>query len=262
MKTMHAERRQSVPKLGKRRLQRPSLHCDDCFNVLPTIPAGSIDLILCDLPYGVTKCDWDKRVPLPELWSHYARVLKHDGAIVLTATQPFATVLAAASPIPLRYDIAWDKHFCTGFANAHRMPMRRHETVLVFYRRLPTYNAQGLRPIAAKKHQCRHSSVYGTVRQRPGFRQRFTGYPNSILSIPRTPGSAPCEKPIALMEYFVRTFTQPGQTVLDNCMGLGSTGVAAIRAGRNFIGMELDADRFATARERIIEQLRTNRRTQ
>lgn len=225
---------------------------------MPSIPAGSVDLIVCDLPYGITACAWDKRLPLDRLWAEYARLVKPAGAVVLTATQPFATDLARAAKIPLRYEWAWDKRFATGFANAHKMPMRRHENVLVFYRRLPTYNPQGLRPIAVKTRPCRHSPVYGRMKAR-NYAQRFTGYPQSILEIPRGRDLAACEKPVALMDYLVRTYSRPGETVLDNCMGLGSTGVAAIRAGRRFIGIEIDRARFDTARERILAELRRSR---
>lgn len=229
-----------------------SLHRADCFTVLPTIADASVDLILCDLPYGITKCVWDIKLSLRDLWRAYLRVLKINGAVVLTAGGSFAARLFCSAPNGIyRYEWIWDKGVSTGFANANRMPMVRHEKAMVFYRRLPTYNPQGLRPVDGKPHRCRHSSVYGEVRHRAGYRQRFTGYPHSILRIPRGSKLAACEKPVDLMEYFVRTYTHAGETVLDNCMGLGSTGVAAVRAGRKFIGIEIDRARFETARKRI-----------
>jgi site-specific DNA-methyltransferase (adenine-specific) len=223
---------------------------------MPSLADASVDLILCDLPYGMTDCAWDKRIPLDALWAQYRRVIKPNGAIVLTAAQPFAAALAASAPGLFRYEWVWDKRFCTGFANAHRMPMRRHENVLVFYQHSPTYNPQGLRPIEGRPRCKQSNSDVYRVQVRRGYRQRFTGFPNSILDIPRGRGLAACEKPIALMEYLIRTYSQPGDVVLDNCMGLGSTGVAAIRAGRRFIGMELDAERFTEARRRILAAAR------
>jgi site-specific DNA-methyltransferase (adenine-specific) len=246
-------------KLAVRR-RAVSLACGDCLELMRNLADASVDMVLCDLPYGMTGCEWDKRIPLDRLWEQYRRVIKPAGAIVLTAAQPFAAELAASASDLFRYEWVWDKHFCTGYANAHRTPMRRHENVLVFYQRLPTYNPQGLRPIEGKRRPCRHSPVYGRIRERRGYRQRFTGYPHSILDIPRGMNLAACEKPASLMGYLIATYTNPGEVVLDNCMGLGSTGVAAVRSGRRFIGMEIDARRFATARERILAEARKGQR--
>lgn len=209
-------------------------------------------MVLCDLPYGITACDWDKKLPLQPLWEQYFRITTEKGVIALFAQQPFATELAAAAPSKLlRYDWVWDKGCVTGYGNARRMPLRRHENVLVFYKKLPTYNPQGLKEC---RPRCRHrgadSVVYRSRIVEPK-EQRLTGFPQSILSFRRERRAAPCQKPVALLEYLVRTYTNAGETVLDNTMGTGSTGVAAVNTGRNFIGMELDADRYRLAEQRV-----------
>jgi site-specific DNA-methyltransferase (adenine-specific) len=218
---------------------------------MASIPAGSVDLVLADLPYGVTDCKWDHRISMAPLWRQYLRVLKDDGVIALFAQQPFATDLVNACRGLYRYEWIWDKGVCTGFANARRMPLRRHENVLVFYRRLPLYLPQGLKPLA-RKRVCRPkvSECYQRV-GRTDYVQEWTGYPQSILQFRRERVSAPCQKPLALLQYLIRTYTKEGQTVLDNAMGTGSTGVAAVHEGRKFIGFEIDAERFAVAQQRI-----------
>ncbi len=226
----------------------------DCLGLMDELPAGSVDLILCDLPYGVTDCRWDKLIPFAPLWAAYRRLLKPNGAVLLFAQQPFSTHLAASAcaGLQLRYEWVWDKGAVTGFQNANRMPMRRHESVLVFYQRLPVYNPQGLtRCQGGRVRRRAKSEVYGSIRHQA--KQRFTGYPHSILSVRREPGAAACQKPVELLEYLIQTYTDPGHTVLDNCMGTGSTGVAAVKTGRPFIGMELDTERFATGARRIVE---------
>ncbi|HEX4311886.1 MAG TPA: site-specific DNA-methyltransferase [Acidobacteriaceae bacterium] len=218
---------------------------------------GTIDLILCDLPYGVTDCSWDRAIPFEPLWQAYGRLLKENGAALLFAQQPFSTQLAAraSAGLKLRYEWIWDKGAMTGFQNANRMPMRRHENVLVFYRHLPTYNPQGVVACAGGKVRRRKtapvSEVYGRIRKR--VEQQRTGFPGSIIAFHRERNALPCQKPVALLEYLIRTYSNQGEVVLDNCMGTGSAGIAAVRAGRAFIGMEMDAARFALAQRRIGE---------
>jgi len=230
----------------------------ECLSLMQELPAGSVDMVLCDLPYGVTDCRWDKLIPFAPLWRAYARLLKENGALVLFAQQPFATQLAAqaAHGLKLRYEWVWDKGAVTGFQNANRMPMRRHENILVFYRRLPVYNPQGLKRCAGRIRQRRRASseVYGRIRRQT--RQRLTGYPHSIVSFNREAGALPCQKPVALLDYLIRTYTNSGELVLDNCMGTGGAGVAAMQSGRGFIGMELDWERFAHGSRRIVEASR------
>ncbi|HWE50471.1 MAG TPA: site-specific DNA-methyltransferase [Bryobacteraceae bacterium] len=226
----------------------------DCIPLMAKMKPASVDLILCDLPYGVTECGWDKCVPFDPLWKEYGRVLKENGAVLLFAQQPFSARLAARASggLRLRYEWIWDKGAVTGFANANRMPMRRHENILVFYRHLPTYNPQGLRVcpgIRLRKHRVA-SEVYSRI-PRATVKQKFTGYPNSIISFRRERGALPCQKPVDLLGYLIRTYSKPGEVVLDNCMGTGSTGVAAVKNNRKFIGFENDAERFSMAKARI-----------
>lgn len=241
-------------------LTKPSfeLLLGDCLTAMREFADGSIDLILCDLPYGVTECAWDKLIPSAPLWAEYSRLLKSNGAVLLFAQQPFASRIAAAAPheLRLRYEWIWDKEATTGFQNANRMPLRRHENILVFYRHLPHYQPQGLKRCKGVRVRSRRapSEVYGRIRREA--KQRFTGYPSSIVSVKREAGALPCQKPVALLEYMIRTYTRRGATVLDNCMGTGSTGVAAVQSRRRFIGMELDVDRFGIAARRVTEAAR------
>ena len=226
---------------------------------MPAIPAESIDLVLCDLPYGVTACSWDKKIPLRPLWDEYLRVTPERGVIALFAQQPFATELAAAAPANLfRHEWIWDKVQPTGFANAHRAPMRRHESVFIFCRKQPPYNPMGLRPCRPRSRTRRDTEVYGHVAGNSV--QRFTGYPQSIIVFRRDRGSAPCQKPVALLDYLIQTYTSEGATILDNAMGTGSTGVAAMKAHRNFVGIELDSSRFQFSAARISAVMVTDRK--
>ncbi len=226
----------------------------DCLELMSHLPTASIDLVLADLPYGVTDCHWDKRIPMAPLWKQYERVLNERGVVALFAQQPFATDLINGARRMFRYEWIWDKGAATGFANSHRMPMRRHENVLVFYTRLPEYHPQGLKPCRARIHAGNTSEPYGRIRGE-AFAQQFTGYPQSIVQFRRTPGAAACQKPVELLEYLIRTYTAEGATVLDNVMGTGSTAVAAVNSGRAFIGFEIDPERFRTAERRIHEAL-------
>ncbi len=227
----------------------------DCLQLMDAIPNGSIDMVVCDPPYGVTALDWDRKIEAAPLWREYQRVAKENAVIALFGQQPFCTELAAAAPRNLlRYEWVWDKGAVTGFGNARRMPLRRHENVLVFYRRLPTYNPQGLRACHSRCRPRSKSDVYD-MGAREAYVQRQTGYPQSILHFKRDRGSSACQKPVALLEYLIRTYTNPGETVLDNAMGLGSAGVAALQTERNFIGMEMDGERFHQAAARITETM-------
>ena len=236
------------------------IHLGDCLEIMPRISDRSVDMVLCDLPYGTTRCKWDIVIPLEPLWESYLRILKKPGCIVLTATQPFASALIQSRLDLFRYDIVWDKvNRSTGYANAKRMPLRRHEHLLVFYRSLPTYNPQ---MTTGKPYKVRHSGplagVYtkakGALTPRVGIYDGVR-FPVSILSIvadiKTEMGLHPTQKPVALMEYLIKTYTNPGDTVLDNCMGSGTTGVACVNTERKFIGIEKDPEYFAIAENRI-----------
>lgn len=226
------------------------LHHGDCLELLPKVAARSVDLVLCDLPYGVTNCAWDRVMNLTTLWREYVRVLKARGTAVLFSMMRFSVALINAAPRGwFRYEWIWDKRAASGWLWAHHRPMVRHEQLLVFAPQMPGYVPQGLRPCAPKARAARGSETYGKCAG--GSVQTKTGWPTSILRFQREPGAKPAQKPVALLEYLIRTYTRRGGVVLDNSMGLGSTGVAAVKTGRRFIGMEIDAERFEVAGQRV-----------
>lgn len=229
----------------------------DCLKLMQDIPDGSVDLILCDLPYGTTDCSWDSVLPLVQIWAEYNRVLKHDGAAVLFAAQPFTTQLINSNRKAYRYNWYWLKNNATGFTFAKYQPMRQVEDVCVFYRKHGTYNPQGLQIVNnAKPKRKRHTqreSIYKTGTLQKEYTPRYTGYPKNVLHFNGERGYHPTQKPVPLLEYLVRTYTNDGDTILDNCMGSGSTGVAVKRVGggRRFIGIEQNKVYFDIACERI-----------
>lgn len=231
----------------------------DCLERMKEIPDGSVDMILCDLPYGTTACKWDTVIPFEPLWAQYRRIAKKNAAIVLTASQPFTTALIASNMRDFRYCWVWDKALPTGHLNAKRQPLRVTEDVAVFYREQPTYVPQktsGHKRKVARTQYVKSgdgSQVYG-AESRDTFYDSTERYPTGIIEISnaRQVGKVhPTQKPVALMEYLIRTYTQEGETVLDNCMGSGTTGVACVNTNRNFIGIEKDEKYFEIARARI-----------
>jgi site-specific DNA-methyltransferase (adenine-specific) len=229
----------------------------DCLEGMKKIPDKSIDMILCDLPYGTTACKWDAIIPFEPLWEQYERVIKDNGAIVLTASQPFTTDLINSNRKIFRYDLKWDKVSTTGFLNARRMPLRRHEDVLVFYKKPPRYNPE--------------MEVRGRVRNKGSYNKREgngdmcygkfqniesknnTYYPTSIIAISNAIQAKdhPTQKPVALFEYLIKTYTNEGETVLDNCMGSGTTAIACINTNRNYIGFEKEEKYYNIILDRI-----------
>jgi site-specific DNA-methyltransferase (adenine-specific) len=231
----------------------PQSLCCDCLDIMPALPAASVDLILCDLPYGTTKNKWGSIIPLDRLWAEYWRVAKPNAAIVLTAQCPFDKLLGASCLEFMKYEWIWQKSRATGHLNAKLQPMKAHENVLVFYRRQPTYSPQGLARKTVptvRKGRGGNGTNYG--KSDKDALQEFTGYPASVLPI-RSEGNPvhPTQKPVALMDYLIRTYTNEGDAVLDNCMGSGTTGVAAYACGRKFIGIEQNAEYFEIAKNRI-----------
>lgn len=229
----------------------PALLRGDCLQLLSELRPNSVDLVLCDLPYGCTDCAWDHIIDPKALWDRYRQVLKPDGTVVLFGTDRFGFTLMASAPWPwFRYAWVWDKHAASGHLNARRRPMLAHEMIFVFSPATPRYYPQGLKPCSKKRTSNGNSEVYrGTKTSAP---QTVTGFPTTILRIPREKGAKPAAKPVALLEYLIRTYTMPGELVVDNTMGLGSTGVAAVNTGRQFIGMEMDPDRFAQAQKSVL----------
>lgn len=234
------------------------LFADECERVLPGLPDGSVDLVLCDLPYGTTRNKWDCPLDLDWLWGQYKRVCK--GAVVLTAQCPFDKVLGASNLPMLRHEWIWEKTEATGHMNAKRAPMKAHENVLVFGKGRITYNPQKTAGHARKTSRADRaknpSSNYGAQRG-TSFYDSTERYPRSVITFPTDKQRLnlhPTQKPLALMEYLVRTYSNEGDVALDNCMGSGTTGVAALRNGRDFIGVEKDSAMFEVAANRIRDQ--------
>ena len=217
------------------------------------IPDGSVDMILCDLPYGTTQNKWDVIIDFDSLWSQYSRVIKAGGAIVLFCDGLFTAKLVMSNPKMWRYNLVWDKQRGCDFLNANVKPLKSHEDIAVFYKKKPAYNKQYWysTPYKPTKNGSL-SDNYGDrgtawTESKDGRRNPLT-----ILSFPRDSDKKhPTQKPVALLEYLIKTYTNPGETILDNCMGSGSTGVACLNTGRNFIGIELDEKYFSIAKDRI-----------
>lgn len=232
----------------------------DCLDLMSLIPDGSVDMVLCDLPYGTTQNKWDSVIPLDRLWAHYLRVCKPNAAIVLTAQTPFDKVLGVSGLRYLKTEWIWHKSRPTGHLNAKRQPMKAHENVLVFYQSPPTYNPQGLRrkAIPTIRKGGDNGTNYGKS-DRDAL-QEFEGYPTSVLSVPSEGRCLhPTQKPVALFEYLIRTYTNPGNLVLDNCLGSGTTAIAAINTGRQWLGIERDENYATIAYDRIEAHLGTQR---
>ena len=222
----------------------------DCLELMKDIPDGSIDMILCDLPYGTTRNKWDCVIEYELLWEQYERIIKENGAICLFEQAPFDKTLTCSNLTLFRYEWIWVKQQGTGHLNAKKMPMKAHENVLVFYKKLPTYNPQMRegKPYVCKsgRGSTNYREQKSVVTENSGFR-----YPLDVLSFQSDKGLHPTQKPVALLEYLIKTYTNDGETVLDNCMGSGSTGVACIHTNRNFIGIELDKHYFSIATNRL-----------
>ena len=233
----------------------------DCLEGMKLIPDKSIDMILCDLPYGTTDCKWDTVIPFEPLWEQYERVIKDNGAIVLTASQPFTSALVMSNPKLFRYEWIWDKCNVTGHLQAKRMPMKQHESVLVFSKKQTKYNPQ-FEYIDendyrfSKKGRVRKTkdnTVYGFVE---GGRTLESGkrYPKTIIKFNNSNHRGkfhPTQKPVALFEYLIKTYTNEGEIVLDNCMGSGTTAVAALKTKRKFIGFEIVPEYVEIANKRL-----------
>jgi len=235
-----------------RSTQNSALILADCLDALAMLPNHSVDMVLCDLPYGTTSNKWDSVIPFETLWEQYRRVVKPSSAIVLTASQPFTTALISSNLKGFRYCLVWDKTKGGNFALAKKQPMKSHEDVCVFYGRQPTYNPQmEVRGRVRKKGGGVASDNFGIV---PTVSYNNTYYPTSIMKFStgsRSEHYHPTQKPVALMEYLIRTYTNEGDTVLDNTMGSGTTGVACENTGRRFIGIERDPTYFDVAVGRV-----------
>ncbi len=236
------------------------LYKGDCLEVMKTIEDNSIDAIITDPPYGTTACKWDSVINFELMWEQLNRIIKPNGAIVLFAQSPFDKVLGVSNIKSLRYEWIWEKTKSTGHLNAKKMPMKSHENILVFYKKLPTYNPQKTsgheRKVskAESKPTGNHSDVYGSqVQTTYDSTER---YPRSVQVFSKDEQKSrlhPTQKPVKLMEYLIKTYTNENETVLDFTMGSGSTGVACVNTNRNFIGIEMDDNYFEIAQKRIKE---------
>lgn len=234
----------------------------DCLELMKTIPDGSVDLILTDPPYGTTACKWDSVIPFEPMWEQLKRIIKPNGAIVLFGSEPFSSALRMSNIKQYKYDWVWEKERGTGFARAKKQPLRKHEGILVFYSKQPFYDSMGELLDKPYRHalpisKSKSDGVSGSGYDSNGSRIYHTYTHSSKHTILRFPRDAtrlslhPTQKPVALLEYLIKTYTQENETVLDFTMGSGSTGVACKNTNRSFIGIELDRDYFEIARGRI-----------
>lgn len=230
----------------------------DCLERMKEIPSGSVDMVLCDLPYGTTQNKWDSVIALDRLWTEYWRIVKQNAAIVLTAQTPFDKVLGTSQLRYLKYEWIWEKTTATGHLNAKKMPMKAHENVLVFYKKLPTYNPQkttGHKPANSYTKYQDDGSNYGKTKSGISGGGQTDRFPRSVQLFKTDKQKSalhPTQKHVALMEYLILTYTNKGETVLDNCIGSGTTGVACANTGRKFIGVEMDEGYFNVAKDRLL----------
>jgi len=227
-----------------------SIILGDCLDVMSDIPDGSVDMVLCDLPYGTTNCKWDCPIDLSSLWSQYNRIVKDSGAILLFAQTPFDKILGHSNIKNLRYEWIWEKSASTGFLNAKKMPLKAHENILVFYRKTPTYNPQKMDGFPVKKattnvNVANKGGIYGNLSKKPIYYDGdTTRYPRSVLKFKSDrykfigKDSHPTQKPVDLCEYLIKTYSNEGGVVLDNCAGSGTTGVACKKSNRKYILIE------------------------
>ena len=239
-------------------LELNKIYHGDCLEVMKGIPDKSIDMILCDLPYGTTACKWDTIIPFEPLWEQYKRIIKDNGAIVLTGSQPFTSALVMSNPKWFKYEWIWDKKRSSNFALANKIPMKTHENVLVFYLKLPTYNPQmeiGKPYNKEKYNKVNNSQITNDKIFKINTKNNGTRFPTTIKYFSqnwtRQQQSHPTQKPVALFEYLIKTYTNEGDLVLDNCAGSGTTGVACRNLKRNFILIERELEYVKIAEDRL-----------
>ena len=231
------------------------IYNEDCLEGMKRIEDKSVDMILCDLPYGTTACKWDTIIPFDKLWEQYERIIKDNGAIVLTASQPFTTMLINSNFDLYRYNWVWEKSRPSNFFFAKKGPMKYHEDITVFYKKLPQYN-----PIMRKGEMSHDSkggiskiNITGTINKRLPNTSNWK-YPSTIIKVKSTDSTRnihPTQKPVELFEYLIKTYTNENETILDNCMGSGTTAIACINTNRNYIGFELDEEYYKASLDRI-----------
>lgn len=231
------------------------LYHGDCLEIMKNIPDKSVDMVLCDLPFGVTQNSWDIVIPFDKLWNEYHRICKENAAIVLHCQQPFTSHLIISNEKHFKYCWVWYKHYARGFLNAKKQPLKNCEDIAVFYKKQCTYNPQMRKgKLCSKGNSSKQRGCYGNYK--PVKTVNDVYYPRTILDFAGCTNSElqhPTQKPVPLLEYLIKTYTNEGETVLDNCMGSGSTGVACVNTGRDFIGIELNEEYFNIAENRINE---------
>ena len=240
------------------------IYNEDCLEGMKKIEDESVDMILCDLPYGTTACSWDTIIPFEPLWAEYERIIKDNGAIVLTASQPFTSALVMSKPNMFKHEWIWQKTSASNFMSMKYQPAKKHESILVFCKKSPTYYP--IKDIADKKTSSNKgklspSAVYGTnFNNDITYEDTGLRYPSSVRLFNNQSGELnnknrlhPTQKPVALFEYLIKTYSNEGETVLDNCMGSGTTAIACINTNRNYIGFELDEGYYNVSLDRIEE---------
>ena len=226
----------------------------DCLEILPTINDSFVDMIMADLPYGTTACKWDSIIPLELLWKELNRITKPNSAMVFTASQPFTTMLAYSNLSNFRYEWIWEKPQGTNPMNAKIMPLKSHENILVFYNKRPTYNPQmwySTPYTGFSSEKSKIGEVYGSAKSKHRDNPEGSRYPKTILKFKQEKGLHPTQKPVGLMEYLIKTYTNKGDVVLDPTMGSGTTGIACVNTNRKFIGIEKDENYYNIACNRL-----------
>jgi len=231
----------------------------DCLERMKEIESGSVDLILTDPPYGTTACKWDSVIDLPLMWEQLKRIIKPNGAIIMTASQPFTTILISSNLKMFKYEWIWEKPQGTNPMNAKVMPLKSHENILVFYTTKPNYSPQMWQSTpygGFSSESSKIGEVYGFAKSKHRDNPDGTRYPKTVLRFKQDKGLHPTQKPIALMEYLIKTYTNEGETVLDFTFGSGTTGVACMNTNRKFIGIETDDHYFDIGSKRILESVK------
>jgi len=229
----------------------------DCLELMKDIPNGSIDMILCDLPYGTTQNKWDVIIPLDKLWEQYERIIKDNGMICLTSAEPFTSTLITSNKKLFKYDLIWDKKLSSGFLNAKRMPLRRHEQILCFYKKLPIYNPEMVTRGKVRKKGIttetgKHTSNYGKFENSVVENNEY--YPTSIIEVSnanRKDKLHPTEKPVKLYDWILDKYATEGDFILDTHLGSGSSRIAAYKGGFNFVGFEIDQEYYEKQEKRF-----------
>ena len=242
----------------------------DCLELMKKIPDKSIDLVLCDLPYGTTKCSWDVVIPFELLWAEYNRICKDSAPVLLFGQEPFSSLLRTSNLPNYKYDWYWEKERLTNIAQVKKRAGKTIETISVFYRKQPTYNPQMVVYTGKPRSNKVKNGKLGVLvdqQGKPAHEYQDTGlrYPTQLLKFQRdclTCNLHPTQKPVALLEYLIRTYTNAGDVVLDNCMGSGSTGIAAFNTSRDFVGMELNDQYYEIAKNRVAEHKKSKQNTQ